>query len=210
MIKLIPNFTMCVIASRRSGKSVFCKYLLARKGGLLDTQDKIILFTTGVNKDYNTLIKKENIITKYNSNIIKKIMKYQENRKQNKKKMPKITIILDDVITSKTRYDATLEKIFFTGRHFNISLILVSQSFSCISPSFLRNSDYVCFFRFFIKQDREKIISIMGMYCNQRDCEAILSKSEKHKIFILDMTSDSIDIKEKINCFKVPKKFIDI
>ena len=208
--KFIDHYTGIICASRRSGKSIFVKFLVCVKNGLLDNSDIVLVFTSGVNRNtYAKFIPNEHIITGYKPDVINRIMDIQDINKQKNKDICNISIILDDVIEYRTRYDKALERVFFQGRHYNISLLYVTQSLSTVPPAFLRNTDYFIYFKFFLKSDRKKISELLGMYGEEELVKKIIQLHEKYKLFIFDMVDDSDHVLDRLRWFKVPKKFVD-
>ena len=219
--KLIKGFTMIICASRRSGKTIFTKFLTLYKGGLLDSSDIILVMTSGVNKNAYNFISPDNIITGYQPEVINDILDQQDETKKeielatyydNKKKpeLPTITIILDDCIEFRTRYDRTLERLFFQGRHYNINLLFITQSLSCISPSFLRNCDYFVYFKFYLKNDRKKVTELLGLYSDEETIKKILDLKVQYQLYIFDLLSDETELTDKLYKFIVPLKFVKL
>ena len=186
------------------------------KGGFIDKSDKVLVMTTGCNAENWDFIPEKDVIIGYDAEMLENIFEFQSKIKESGKKMPKITIILDDLMVANTRsvgcsqYCPTLWRIFSTGRHFNISLVLISQSISLIGLNFLRNCDYFCWFKFHLKNDRKKLVELLGMYGNEKEIEVMIEKPERYFIFIFELSSQGYKLEEKLFKFKVPKKFLKL
>ena len=215
---IIDGSTWIIVSARRSGKTVFTKFLCSFDGGFIDKSDKVIVMTTGCNVDsWSGLIDEKDIFIDYQPEVLEKILEFQSNLKLDDKKMPVVTIILDDLMVATTKsttgcsqYDPTLWRIFSVGRHYNICLVLISQSISLIGLNFLRNCDYFCFFRFCLKNDRKKLIELIGQYASEDEAQRLIEKPERYHIFILELTSEGYDLKDKLHTFKVPEKFLKL
>ncbi len=215
--KINNGETWILVSSRKSGKTIFTKFLCSFKGGFIDKSDKVIVMTTGVNSESWNLIYEKNIFIDYQPEILEKILEFQSKLKQEGKKLPIITIILDDLMVASTKsssgcsqYDPTLWKIFSTGRHYNINLVLISQSIAILGLNYLRNCDKFCWFRFCLKNDRKKLIQLVGQYADEKTAEKLIEKPERYHIFILELTSEGYNLEDKLHTFKVPEKFLKL
>ena len=141
-------FSMVIVSKRNSGKSFLTKYLL--KMFMMDNKlfDYIVLFssTAHLTKDFECLPKKS-ILEDFSTTKINKILEYQKKAKDSNK--PKqCLIILDDTIGQKLdiTFKTNLDLIFSRGRHFNISIIFISQYIkNYISATIRNNIDYLLF-----------------------------------------------------------------
>ena len=207
--------TWIICSARRSGKTVFSKFLVCVENGLYDKSDKIIVMTNPVNIYNWDFLPAKNIISGYQPRMIEKILKHQNKQKEEGKKLKRITLILDDLMVQTTKaegcsqYCPTLWKIFSTGRHYNITLILISQSISLIGLNYLRNTDYFCFFNFFIKSDKKKMIQILGNYADEQEIKTLI-KPERYHIFILELSNSEYELDKKLFKFKVPEQFLSL
>jgi len=215
--KIIDGSTWVLCSSRRSGKSTFAMFLCAFKGGFMDLSHKVIVMTTGCNSNSWNLIPESDIYIDYQPELLNDILDFQANLMQQGKEAPVITIILDDLLVATSRgrnlcsqYDLTLWRIFSTGRHYNIHLVLISQSISLIGLNFLRNCDYFCWFDFKLKNDKKKLVQILGAYGDENEIYSLIDKPERYHIFILELTSAGYELEEKLQTFKVPSEFLNL
>ena len=141
-------FSMVVCSKRNSGKSYLTKHLL--KMFMVDNKlfDYIVLFssTAHLSNDFECLPKKS-IQDEFSTTKINKILEYQ--RKSKDTKNPKqCLIILDDTIGAKidASFKTNLDLLFSRGRHYNISIIFISQYIkNYISTTIRNNIDYLLF-----------------------------------------------------------------
>jgi hypothetical protein len=110
--------------------------------------DYIVLFssTALLTKDFECLPKKA-ILEDFSTTKINKILEYQKKAKESQN--PKqCLIILDDTIGQKLdiTFKTNLDLIFSRGRHYNISIIFISQYIkNYISATIRNNIDYLLF-----------------------------------------------------------------
>ena len=141
-------FSMIVVSKRNSGKSYLVKHLL--KLFMVDNKlfNYIVLFssTAHLSKDFDCLPKKA-IQEDFSSAKVNKILDFQKASKDSKN--PKqCLIILDDTIGAKLdpSFKTNLDLLFSRGRHFNISIIFISQYIkNYISTTIRNNIDYLLF-----------------------------------------------------------------
>jgi len=141
-------FSMVVVSKRNSGKSYLTKHLL--KMFMVENKlfDYIVLFssTAHLSKDFECLPKKS-IQEEFSTTKINRILEYQKKSKDTKN--PKqCLIILDDTIGCKLdiTFKTNLDLLFSRGRHYNISIIFISQYIkNYISTTIRNNIDYLLF-----------------------------------------------------------------
>ena len=141
-------FSMIVVSKRNSGKSYLTKHLL--KLFMVDNKlfNYIVLFssTANLSHDFDCLPKKA-IQEDFSSAKVNKILDFQKASKDSKN--PKqCLIILDDTIGAKLdpSFKSNLDLLFSRGRHFNISIIFISQYIkNYISTTIRNNIDYLLF-----------------------------------------------------------------
>ena len=141
-------FSMIVVSKRNSGKSYLTKHL--SKTFMIDNKlfDYIVLFssTAHLSKDFDCLPKKA-IQEEFSTAKVNKILDFQKVSKESKN--PKqCLIILDDTIGAKIdpSFKTNLDILFSRGRHYNISIIFISQYIkNYISTTIRNNIDYLLF-----------------------------------------------------------------
>ena len=133
------NFSMALVASRRSGKTTMLKFLV---NNYLESQfDEIILLcNTAGNEIYDNFTKTKKCIKilEFDEDVLKAlIMMQQENSSK------KILIILDDMVGNNVRYSNAVLRLFCTARNLNISIIYSVQSATLLLPDCKENLDYL-------------------------------------------------------------------
>lgn len=129
------NFSMAIIASRRSGKTTLLKYLV--NNYLKNTFDEVILITNSINNeiydDFDAIK-----ICEFDNDIINGIISLQQEDKSKK-----ILVILDDAVGNKIKYSSGILKLFCISRNLNISIIYSIQSATLLLPDHKENLDYL-------------------------------------------------------------------
>ena len=140
-------FNASWIGFRKSGKSLSAsmviRYLVKR-----NAFKRIILFigTEYCNPELCHLVKTQFdgrlIFTKFNENIILKIIE-QQKKLRDLSESNTCLIVFDDVYTSENRGSYAINKIFSSGRHWLISCCTLCVSWTDIIPSCRRALDFV-------------------------------------------------------------------
>lgn len=149
-------FRILIIAPSNSGKSVLLASLLSSddmpykkifKSNIFMFSPTIHLQDPAFSEVKN--IKEGNIYSEYNENILAELISEQEEniKKLGKTKCPNICIVMDDCVHElPSTKKNLLKKLFFSGRHFNISLIILSQMYKSIDKSLRINSSDIILF----------------------------------------------------------------
>ena len=128
---LKPPFTMCIVASRNTGKTVWAQNCFARDfpfyGGCFD---RIILISGTLKCDRSArylvdYISDENCFEEYDDRIIEGL--YQQQKDLEPEDQEKILIIGDDIPSLGASQTAKIFTMATTCRHVNISICLISQ-----------------------------------------------------------------------------------
>src|SRR5690348_10382033 len=120
-----------------------------------------MIFSKTFNQSFEDLKKSmgsyvyDDLFDENGENIIENVMKKQKERLNGKKKS-NILVILDDFINDDVfnKKRSILTKLLSMGRHFDISIIIISQSWNLIPSSLRRMSGYDIIYK--ILNDDEK------------------------------------------------------
>ena len=145
----IPPFRIVVIGCTGSGKSSMV-YSLVKTYQQKEYFNYIKIYNKSIDAvdGWSSLSTKNSTITiqsNFDNNELKMLLKnieqIQEEQKEKKRKPIKTLIIFDDMIgddISKTTKMNAIDEVFMRGRHLNISVIIVSQSYKKLNRS-MRN-----------------------------------------------------------------------
>jgi GTPase SAR1 family protein len=150
-------FRIAVVAPSNSGKSVLISNLISNpelpyrklfKKNIFIWSSTFHLDDPSFSMSDNII--KTNVFNEYDENSVMSIVDEQIGiiKKYTKKKAPPILFIFDDVIQDlpMTKQNV-MNKLFFSARHYNISLILLSQQYKMVPRSVRLNASDVIIFQ---------------------------------------------------------------
>ena len=118
--------------------------------------------------------------------IVENIMNYS------KKQESGVLIILDDMITCdaaiNNRKSNLLKKMFFQGRHYNVSLILVSQKMKEIPPGMRVNATHIICFNL-RNQKEEQDFWDENTYIEGIECKYCQATKEQYNFLYIDKSA---------------------
>lgn len=151
--------TILICGSTMSGKTTLLKKLL--KEQLLAYHDYIYIFSPTINLSLdfeefkeNSTIEEGRVLRKFSNPTefkthIKSIYQQQEDLFKNygKKEVPNVLCILDDAINEKLLSpNGYISKMSISSRHYNVSLVILSQRIAAIPRQIRINAKYVFLF----------------------------------------------------------------
>jgi len=143
------NFSMLIAGSSGSGKTQLLKKILKQ------AQSKYEYFVVlcpslEFSGDYDDFKqnKKFTLFNEYDPAVISEIMQTQADiiKLHGKARCPKVVLILDDCLENLKQH-SLIEKVYFKGRHINISGIVLVQKLKGVSTILRVNTRYAIFFR---------------------------------------------------------------
>ena len=148
------NFSMMICGSSGSGKTQLLKKILK---SCQKNYDYIVVLCPSLefSGDYNDFEpssgdknKKFTMFNEYDPKVLNEIMDTQSDiiRHYGKNRCPKVMVILDDCLEFLKQH-SLIEKLFFKGRHINISPIVLVQKLKGVSTILRVNTRYSIFFR---------------------------------------------------------------
>jgi len=145
-------FSSIVVSKRNSGKSFLVKDLVYNLSLQKRIHQVIVMSNTSglsLNKDYDFVDKK--FLTTFAQEKIERLMKLQT-KAIKAGKIREVLLVLDDVIggdgTKKAEGNRLIRSLYANGRHFHISVVLLSQIANrLLEPPLRENSDYIFFSR---------------------------------------------------------------
>jgi hypothetical protein len=142
-----PSFTAYVVGKRNSGKSTLLLKMLLNKKILKGKFDEVIIINPTIEYDEKyKIIKFTDAYSKYSIELMEKLMnKFEKDIAENTNK--KTLLILDDCITQQDFKSNTastpLNTMFVNGRHWGLSIIVLSQKYNGLSSYARTQLDYV-------------------------------------------------------------------
>lgn len=149
---LIDYATVIIYAKRRSGKSHAVQRIIYENK---DKYDSVYLFSNTIElqpKDVFAFVPEENKYNDLRPDVIQNIMNEQQRMIMEGKKPEHVCLVMDDIISSGTfrkRSNNIVSTLFTNGRHYHITLFILTQSFSGnegVPPVYRKNADYIMSF----------------------------------------------------------------
>lgn len=143
------NPSILVYGSRRSGKSYLVRHLY--KAYFSKTIDITFVYSLSPKtcEFYRDFIKQVDPINnpqifqgEVPNGFLAKIDALNDARRKAKEKPYKILLIIDDGLSTRTKFDDMLTQCFIRGRHSDLSVIFCTQNHSLLSQNWKQNADY--------------------------------------------------------------------
>ena len=211
------NFSIAVIAKRRSGKSTWLKHMCYEHWRKY--YPYVEVFTdTKFNGFYQDFVDERCIHEGWDEVKVKAIMDRQRKMKAVMQKLPRrhqesvcCLIILDDVLS--VRYSHTLEQIMLQGRHFDISVVCCLQDATILSKKMRDNLDVIVSFRQANKDNRERLVHSFMAVTTYEEGEKMLMDCtcEDYCVCVIDNTMNAYNLQDFVYWHKVdevpPQRF---
>lgn len=198
-LSLVDYATVIIYAKRRSGKSVAVQDIVYHNRKRFDD---VYLFSNTIELQKDSVygfVPKENKYNDLKPDVIQKIMDNQQNlimskNKTGKGEIPHICIILDDILSSavfQNRSNNIIKTLFVNGRHYHITLFVLTQSFSGnegVPPVYRKNADHIMAFFLHSEIDRESIAKQYLSLSSSREGMELFKNitSEPYQMIVID------------------------
>lgn len=135
-------FSMIITGNTKAGKSHMMRYLLTEH---IESNyfDFVIVFSrTLVNGYYNEFIESKLMFSEYNEEVINTMIKLYEEKKSKGVNM-KWLVILDDCVDNRSKFLDNITHLFYSGRHYNASIIFLTQKISLMNTGWINNASII-------------------------------------------------------------------
>lgn len=211
-INICENPTIIINAKRGSGKSTMVRELMNYFNISLKYPVCVLCSYSEKVDPYYSLFMPPSYIYEDCERMISKVLKRQidmkninnQRLKEGKKKIDdRILVVMDDCISDSKlwRKSKDLAEIFYNGRHYNITLIIVSQDIVAIPPSFRSNIDIVMLFNTSIQEELKKLYQhYAGEFSNLQEFKDTLNAvcQDYGTLVILKRGYKSLNLSDKI------------
>jgi hypothetical protein len=195
-----PIFRLLIVGSSASGKTNLIKNILTRTRYKDIFKKNIWLFspTVDLSDSYDFIKKLEDeekprIFKDFNAEIIESIKEEQEIIKNNMEELklkhaPQLLFIFDDMISKLPQSKLNIfEELFISGRHWNINIIVVSQSYYHINLLIRRNCTHFLFMEGMSKRDIMKLSNEELPYIDDLDFFNEYKKLKRYEFIYIDI-----------------------
>jgi hypothetical protein len=211
--KTFLNPRICIIAKSNSGKSWVIREIMKKINDI--PAGVIIAPTDRLNKFYDDIFPPAFIHHEYKPEIMANLLKRQDRiidknnlRIKNSKKPldTRVLFIMDDCMSAKKQWadDANFLSIMNEGRHRHITYILSMQYSLGILPEYRSQFNFIFLLAEDIRMNRKKLYEhYAGMFPSFELFESVfLQMTQNYGCMVIDNSSRSIDLKERIFYFK--------
>jgi hypothetical protein len=211
--KTFLNPRICIIAKSNSGKSWVIREIMKKMSDI--PAGVIIAPTDRLNKFYDGIFPSTFIHHEYKPEIMERLLRRQDmiieknNKRIKDKKTPldtRVLFIMDDCMSAKKQWaeDANFLSIMNEGRHRHINYILSMQYSLGILPEYRSQFNFIFLLAEDIRMNRKKLYEhYAGMFPTFELFETVfLQMTQNYGALVIDNSSRSIDLKERIFYFK--------
>lgn len=178
-----PPFTMIICGNSGSGKTQLLKELITED--FKKSFNNIFVFCPSMDYsgDYDEYKQqkyfKNRLFDSYDSSIIQEIIEEQEHiiDRYGKSRCPQTCIILDDSLEYIQGNHNIISKLFFKGRHINLSVIVLVQKLKGIGTLLRINTRYCIFFRC---GNTQELDNLLEEYTGKRERKIIQEELYDH------------------------------
>lgn len=198
-LPIYPSYSV-VVGSGGSGKTLMLVSLFEKIKKVF--KGRLVVFT---NSHVNTLIESverlngvihQSIYNSKGEDIIEKILSFQKKLKEQKQKLKPILIVLDDFIDNDimNKRRSSLTKLFTMGRHYNVSVIVTSQSFKLLPSSVRKLSHYYFLYGTGNNTERKTIANELCGMLSENDFLDLFDDitSNKYSFMLIDTNKSRI------------------
>ena len=200
-------FLSMIVGSKHSGKSELVKFITYQYASAFSYV--VVVSPTALNGFYSTFIPAGHIHSTYSDELIDSIKNKQETLK-NAGKPVQMLLILDDILASpdvhfEKRQGSVLNLLFTANRHWNISLLIVTQKLRGLPPACRENADFVCITRC-MRSAWGNLYDEYGTSSKEEFFQMLQECTSDYKVLMFKANVASAN--DHFSCFKVPSEFL--
>lgn len=195
---IAPGNTVVIYGPRRSGKSRFIRAIAQR---VRTWFPEVLVFTmTKSSCEYHGYVPDTCIIEGLDEDLLLEIIMAQFKKKRAESRGEpqgnyEIFVIIDDCMAEKLRYKDIFNRVFYNGRHANITLIVTCQDVKGIAPAASLNADLAFTFCLPDRRGRDTIREKFADYLTRDQFDALMDSDAINKKYHLL----GFDIKHRYN-----------
>ena len=217
------NSFMIFAAPRRAGKTVLASYILKHLGKRFSAAF-VISKTSTLQGAFEMIDEKFHFNPSDTSfeEIVKTIIKFQEKRKNDKKKkVGQILVVMDDLFVTSRRgvgqFSPGLSRIAATGRHYHVFCILIAQRYQNIGSSIRSQASHYITFRPRSSKERDMLFDAYlsressgskreaRIRARQVMQEIFEGKGKEYRAMLIECEATSSQLKDSVYWIKAPQ-----
>ena len=200
-----PGYTVILYGPRRSGKSKFIRNLCQRMRHL---SPEVVVFTmTKSSGEYFQYLPYARVIEGLDEDVLDDLIEYQMRKKEARSRgedagNTNLLIVIDDCMAEGLRYKKTFNRVFYNGRHNDITLTVAVQDVRGIAPSATINCDLAACFSLPDKRGRDTIQEKFAAYLTKDEFDNIFDHpmvNKKYQMVFFDVAHRYNPIDKRIS-----------
>jgi hypothetical protein len=185
-----PSYTL-VIGCGNSGKTLLLVSVLEQLKSVF--KNKLLVFTSSYSNTMADSVKRlhgkmyDTLLNDSGQDRIALLLEHQKKLKEAGKKLLPVLIILDDFITdpSFNKRRGTLTKLFTQGRHYNVSIVITSQSFKLLPSAIRKLAHYFILFSTANSKEKKSICEELNTFLPEREFTELFEKATSKRFDFL-------------------------
>lgn len=187
-----------ITGKTNSGKSHLLLYLLY---WMCDNIDELIVISPTLEPgEFEDITVPAHIHGEYNPDIITELWERVAAAKEKKN----IMIVLDDSAFDIKKNDKSLSRVFTSGRHFGLSIVVITQKFRLLNQAIRSNSDYIVVSKTVNALERDAIYSECSVEDKKMFMEALARYTMNYGVLVINNLSGDAGGEENLMCDKAP------
>ena len=210
-----PGYTIIAYGPRRSGKSIFIEHVMMHMRHYFS--DVIVCTLTKDSGEYFQHIPYANVLVGFDGDLIAKVLEYQAAKKRAQTRGEdtgnyNLLIVVDDCMAQGLRYETVLNRLFYNGRHSNVTVIVAVQDVRGIAPSATINADVVATFSLPDRRGRETMREKFADYLTRDEFNRLMDHplvNQKFQIILFDVSHRYNDLNHRIMVGTIDKDSLE-
>lgn len=179
-----PGYTIVLYGPRRSGKSRLIRALCSHYRPYFPTA--VVFTATKDSGEYFGFFPFDHVIDGLDEDLLWDLLATQSKKKKAETRGEdmgnyNLLIIFDDCMSEDLRYKKLFNKIFYNGRHYNITLIVSLQDVKGIAPAATANTDVAITFPLQDERAKETVKAKFADYLHRKEFEALMTSEYINK-----------------------------
>jgi Poxvirus A32 protein len=181
-----PPCRLIFTGRTNSGKShaaMWCLFYLC------DAIDEVIFMkSTLAHREFEDITSKPHIVEEFDEDLIEDICKERQGMKTRGEKMSSLLFFIDDCALDASRASKPLNNLFTKGRHWNVSIFMITQRFRFLSPAIRGGASTIFCSDAANMKDIEAIAEEYAKISKQKFIQLYEQCTENHGLLVINAT----------------------